>query len=353
MNANPSEDKFAEGNRLFQQGKYSEAIVAFTQCIATLPKGESGYGCFGRRASAKSNLKQYDEAMADANEGIARYLTATGKSYSYGHYVRGYVYMAKSEYDKAIKELQIALENVQEEDKNRIKYYYREMGRCYYAKELYDDARTFFQKAAEPDEQFVDAYWWMGAAFARQGKPDEAISAYEKLIQLATPTNRIVSAAKWRIINIKENTGTAKIKYERSNWNAVRNATYYKWLPNNWWAAYSLKEFDKIAPAPGADWLTSATSNVVTWMDSARGKGWIVKTRATEAKVGAIGIRVNMENSTAGLLIVREVHDWGIVASYIDMSNEPTSDFFLYTSLLGTDKGFTFRGYIWPEKIMK
>ena len=353
VNANPSEDKFAEGNRLFQQGKYSEAVVAFTQCIATLPQGASGYGCFGQRAAAKNNLRQFDEAMADANEGIARYLTATGKVYSFGHYVRGYAYMAKSEYDKAITELQIALENVQEEDRSKIKYYYREMGRCYFAKELYNDAVNYFQKAAEQDEQFGIAYWWMGAAFARQGKSDEAISAYEKFIQLTKPMNRLVSVAKWRIINIKENSGSAKIKYERSNWNAVRNATYYKWLPNNWWAAYSLKEFDKIAPAPGADWIASEESNIVTWMDLAREKGWIVKTRATEAKVGAIGIRYNMENNTAFLLIVREVHDWGIVASFVNMSNEPTSDIFPYTTLLGTDKGFTFRGYIWPEKIVK
>ena len=99
---------------------------------------------------------------------------------------------------------------------------------------------------------------------------------------------------------------SCEAKYELSNWNAVYNGSYYKWLPASWWSAYFLQEFDKIVPAPGADWMTDKTSAISPWIDAAREKGWVVKTRASEAKIGAIAIRRNNEKGFSTLYLIRK-----------------------------------------------
>lgn len=145
----------------------------------------------------------------------------------------------------------------------------------------------------------------------------------------------------------------AMARYERSNWNAVRDGIYYKWVPSNWWSAYYLKEFDKVAPAPGADWMKEKTSNISSWLDAAREKGWVVKSRANEAKIGAIGIRQNPDTQTARLSFVREVYDWGIKYSYIGTDGEPKDGTISFSRLLSAQDGYMFKGYIWPEKMIR
>lgn len=142
-------------------------------------------------------------------------------------------------------------------------------------------------------------------------------------------------------------------KYEQSNWNAVRNSMYYKWLPVDWWSSYYLKEFDKVAPSPGADWMTTKTPAISPWLDAAREKGWIVKTRVSEAKVGAIAICSNIDKGTSRLYIVKQVFDWGFKAGYIGKDGEPKEGNIAHSYLLSNQDGYTFRGYIWPERAGK
>ncbi|NMC32394.1 MAG: hypothetical protein GYA36_08055 [Veillonellaceae bacterium] len=144
---------------------------------------------------------------------------------------------------------------------------------------------------------------------------------------------------------------TCLAKYELSNYNAVRNGLYYKWMPADWWASYFLKEFDKVAPPPGADWMKDKTTSLSPWFDAAREKGWVVKTRADAAKVGAIAIRRNPETGTSILNIVREVYDWGFKGDYMGKDGEPHVGEVPYSYLLSTAKGYHFVGYIWPERV--
>jgi hypothetical protein len=142
-------------------------------------------------------------------------------------------------------------------------------------------------------------------------------------------------------------------KYELSNWNAVSGGQYYKWLPVTWWSAYYLQEFDKVAPAPGADWMNTKTPAISPWFDAAREKGWVVKTRASEAKVGAIVICHNPDKGLSRLYIVKEVFDWGFKAGFIGKDGEPKEGNIAHSYLLSTQDGYTFRGYIWPERTGK
>ena len=143
---------------------------------------------------------------------------------------------------------------------------------------------------------------------------------------------------------------TCLAKYELSNQNAVWNGLYYKWMPADWWAAYFLKEFDKVAPPPGANWMNEKTTALAPWFDAAREKGWVVKTRADAAKVGAIAIRRNPNTGQATLNIVREVYDWGFKGSYMGKDGEPHEGTVSFSYLLSTAKGYHFVGYIWPER---
>jgi len=193
--ANPADDKFNEGTQLFKQANYEAAIVAFTQCIERLPYGAPGYGCYAHRGAAKNNLGLFDAAIADATEAIKRY----DGTYALGYYVRGYSYLAKTEYDKALEDLQRAMRSVRSSKEGVLKYIYREFGRVYYAQELYAQAIDNLQKAIAIDHKLESANWWLGSAFEKMGKSAEAIIAYENFIKNAKPGDSTIEEAKQRI----------------------------------------------------------------------------------------------------------------------------------------------------------
>ena len=193
--ASPAEVKYEEGLEFFKRGDYKAAIVAFTKCIESLPDKASGYGCFSARGSAKNNIGLYDDAIVDANEAIKRY----GADYVSGYYVRGYGYMAKKEYDKSIEDLQKALLAVHSSNNNLLKYIHRKLGRSYYGKELYEPTIINLQKAIKLDAQLEGANWWLGNAFEKSGKTDEARKAYENFIRYAKPNDSRIEMARQRI----------------------------------------------------------------------------------------------------------------------------------------------------------
>lgn len=193
--AHSAEVKYEEGIEFSRRGDYKGAIVAFTQCIESLPNEASGYGCFAHRGTAKNNLGLYDDAIVDANEAIKRYMA----DYAYGYYVRGYAYMAKKEYDKAIEDLRKSLSEAQKLEKNLLPSIYRELGRAYYGKADYEQAVSNFQTALELDVKFASAYWWLGNAYEKSGNQVKALNAYENYIQYANPKGSYVETAKMRI----------------------------------------------------------------------------------------------------------------------------------------------------------
>ena len=127
----------------------------------------------------------------------------------------------------------------------------------------------------------------------------------------------------------------------------------YKGLPIDWWSVYFIKEFDKVAPAPGADWVSgnskwnSDSGEVIKWLDHASSKGWVVKNLATDAWPGAIGIKANDGERRCSLYLVREVFSWGIVATVM-VDGEPVERRYTFDQLRNYENGYVFKGYIWP-----
>ena len=106
---------------------------------------------------------------------------------------------------------------------------------------------------------------------------------------------------------------------------------------------YVAKEFDKIAPEPGFDWSGLPGS----WLDQASQGKWVVKTAATDAKVGSIIIWID-ELNKARVGIVRDISDKGIRFDTLNQSNKSLQKIATPESLINDYK---LVGYIWPERI--
>ena len=126
----------------------------------------------------------------------------------------------------------------------------------------------------------------------------------------------------------------------------------YKGIPEAWWSCYFIKEFDKYAAAPGADWTErqSKPANVADWYNSAKRAGWATSMNYDEPKVGAIAIRFNHSTNKANVFFITEIKGETFIGTTIKNGDEYTSRFSL-RDLEDTTKGFVFIGYIYPEKI--
>jgi len=157
------------------------------------------------------------------------------------------------------------------------------------------------------------------------------------------------------LINLNGNAfASDSEEYITSNWGQA-SQLLYKGIPTDWWAAYFLKEFDKVAPAPQSNWTSgsskrTATGQIITsWFGNAQENGWVVKALPNEALPGAIGIK--MKGTMASLFIVREVYQWGVLVSGFNKDVVPSTYQMTYAQMSDSTNGFTFRGYIWPVRL--
>jgi hypothetical protein len=139
----------------------------------------------------------------------------------------------------------------------------------------------------------------------------------------------------------------------------------YKGWPIKW-SGYYLQRFDEFAPMPGVDWIQGNIDKMITdhpttflnavkvditqWLVLARKKGWLVSTLASEPRVGAIAIKINLDDATAALFIVKEVFDGGMVVEFIDKNDEIVSAKVTYRAMKDNENGYTFWGYICPVR---
>lgn len=139
----------------------------------------------------------------------------------------------------------------------------------------------------------------------------------------------------------------------------------YKGVAENYFASWYLKEFDKYAEAPGADWTIGVGKPhmVSNWLGWAVEKGWDCSTMASRPKIGAIIIRVQYlrnDSFLSRLGIVTRIHEDSI--EYIRLENisgksvgEGVVKTFRVTfdELRNPTKDISFKAYIYPEKVKK
>ncbi|SPF51739.1 hypothetical protein SBF1_5320002 [Candidatus Desulfosporosinus infrequens] len=120
----------------------------------------------------------------------------------------------------------------------------------------------------------------------------------------------------------------------------------YKGFSEYWGPAYILKEFDKIATAPGVNWRGSVNK----WIDNAQAAGWITKTDSHDAKIGALAIRFNPTKNLVKVDIVRDIKTNTLVVDSRSGDLRPYTMTLEMDDLKNGKDGFNFLGYIWPVR---
>ncbi len=121
----------------------------------------------------------------------------------------------------------------------------------------------------------------------------------------------------------------------------------YKGFKEYWAPAYALKEFDKIAPEPGVNWR----GNVRDWVKNSAAAGWITKNDPSDARIGALVIRYNFAKDWAKVGIVRGMKNNILSIDTRKANLYPVSEELRIDDLRIDKEGYTFLGYIWPERL--
>lgn len=120
----------------------------------------------------------------------------------------------------------------------------------------------------------------------------------------------------------------------------------YKGFHEYWQFTDLLKEFDKIAPAPGVNWH----GNVNNWIKNAQKSGWITTDKTPH--IGALLIRSNPINKYVKVGIVRNITNSAITVYSRRDNLYPFTEKIPINKLSEKDKdGYIVAGYIWPVKL--
>ncbi|GAB4403834.1 MAG: hypothetical protein OHK0039_03480 [Bacteroidia bacterium] len=188
------------------QGKWKEAVQAYTRVIERQPSTEAYY----KRAVAKRNSNLFDEAIADLeralglNETHVASLMLRGQLYAAtqkwpqaladfsqvvtqqpGHAeaycLRGEVYTSMARPDSALMDFDHA---IQLDDRNPRPYYFRSL--LYLAQGAYDEAADNAAQALRIDPRSADAYLVLGRIQLARGETSQALGSFNRALQYNT-----------------------------------------------------------------------------------------------------------------------------------------------------------------------
>jgi len=193
----PGKKELGEANRLFQEGKFEEALAAYGKAAAQSPQDAVIQYNIGVTLMA---LDRVDEAIGafkrtieiqpeniPALKGLGQIY---GKMRLYEESVRFYsqATMISSTDPEAFFNLGVGQMNLGDQEA----------------------ALAAFKKSIACDEKYADSYYQLGLIFLNQGKLDEALAALEKFLQLAPEDSKAGNAAEMiKIIKKNEPSGSA------------------------------------------------------------------------------------------------------------------------------------------------
>ena len=113
---------------------------------------------------------------------------------------------------------------------------------------------------------------------------------------------------------------------------------------DGWFGTYALREFDKIAPAPGVNWYVEDAQD---WLSRAQREGWVVKRKPSEATIGSIIVGYNEGLVWVG--IAREVTEKGLVFETVTGGDSKPARYWMkFDDVLNL---IHFQGCILPERL--
>ena len=117
----------------------------------------------------------------------------------------------------------------------------------------------------------------------------------------------------------------------------------YKGRRESWGPTFAVKEFDKLAPPPGMNWV----GNVHDWIEQAALSYWQTSTDPLQPQVGAILIRSDRQREVIWVYIIREVNSESLVAEIMTPAGKRVMETFKLADLPKQH----FAGYIYPVRM--
>ena len=176
-----AEELFNQGGEFLDQEKWDEAIETLTRFIEEYPSYQNVVLAYNYRGIAYREKREYDRAIEDLNKAIE-----LGSNNAIDYNTRGTVYGEKGEYDRAIEDFDTAIELKPDFAKA-----YSNRGLAYQGKGAYDRAVEDCSKAIELDPNNAAAYNNRGLAYQGKREYDRTIEDLNKAIKL-DPENAIV-----------------------------------------------------------------------------------------------------------------------------------------------------------------
>jgi Flp pilus assembly protein TadD len=206
---------FNEGNALYADKKYPEALEKFQQALP-LATGNNKLVVLERLAACYDKANQADKAEETYKQAIELDPTNGDLHNNLGNIYAniGKVDDAKAEFKKAA-----------EVNPTGAAGYYFNLGAVLYNTGKMDDAADAFRKCLELDSTKVDAYFWLGLALSgkmtldKDGKviaPPGTLEAFQKYLELA-PTGPNADAAKAQIQMIQGTVDTSFSKKKKKS----------------------------------------------------------------------------------------------------------------------------------------
>ena len=119
---------------------------------------------------------------------------------------------------------------------------------------------------------------------------------------------------------------------------------YKNFYSDGWFGTYALREFDKVAPAPGVNWFVDDAQD---WLARAQRDGWEVRHKPSEAVSGAIILGYHEGLVWVG--IAREVTDKGLIFETVMGGDGKPARYWMKFAELAT--AIHFQGCILPQRI--
>jgi tetratricopeptide (TPR) repeat protein len=176
-----------KGLSYFYQDKFSEALAAANLAMGINPKYKR---CYNARGGAYFGLGQNDRALADFNRALE-----IDPEYAGAYYNRGCVHIRTEQYARAINDFDRALKIT---PKFASASYNRGIAHFHQGNFLW--ALADFTRALEINPRLAEARMNQAVVLEELGKEKEAVEAYKKFLQNASPAlNREIDYARKRL----------------------------------------------------------------------------------------------------------------------------------------------------------
>ena len=166
-----------EGNLLFDQGQYSEAIASYQKILEDYP---DAYIISKNIGNSYFQMEDYDKAIEnyqkvlDKDSANQDAMLLIGNSYfNKGEQETALEWYAKMEFEK-ISDPDVLFN----------------IGTNYYNLGKYDEALRYYERSVEIKEDFEDGLYQLGLAYLTSTKYQESIQAFEKYLKYDSETGR-------------------------------------------------------------------------------------------------------------------------------------------------------------------